>query len=197
MKVLVGLGNPGEDYATTRHNIGFLVAEEIADRQGRPYEARRARCLVFRAMFGGVEAMVARPLTFMNRSGAAVSALLELAGAGPEDLLVVCDDLYLDYGTLRLRPRGSHGGHNGLLSIIETLGTQAFARLRVGVGPVEPGEPHAEFVLRPFPRRQQKELSGVVARAADCAGLVLSEGIAIAMNRFNGKPADEAGGDAR
>ena len=197
MKVLVGLGNPGEDYATTRHNIGFLVAEEIADRQGRPYEARRARCLVFRAMFGGAEAMVARPLTYMNRSGAAVSALLELAGAGPEDLLVVCDDLYLDYGTLRLRPRGSHGGHNGLLSIIETLGTQDFARLRVGVGPVESGEPHAEFVLRPFPRRQQKELPRVVARAADCAELALSEGIAIAMNRFNGKPADEAGGDAR
>lgn len=197
MKVLVGLGNPGEDYATTRHNIGFLVAEEIAERRGRPYEARRARCLVSRAMLGGAEALVARPLTYMNRSGAAVTALLELAGAGPEDLLVVCDDLYLDFGTIRLRPRGSHGGHNGLLSIIETLGTQAFARMRVGVGPVEAGEPHAEFVLRPFPRRQQKELPRVVARAADCAELALSSGISIAMNRFNGKPADEAGGDAR
>ena len=197
MKVLVGLGNPGEEYAATRHNIGYLVAEEVADRRGRPYEARRARCLVSRAMIGGAEALLARPLTYMNRSGAAVSALLEMAGAGPEDLLVVCDDLYLDFGALRLRPSGSHGGHNGLLSIVETLGTRAFARLRVGVGPVEGGEPHAEFVLRPFPRRQQKEIPRVVARAADCAELALSEGMTIAMNRFNGKPADEAGGDAR
>lgn len=197
MKVLVGLGNPGEEYAATRHNVGYLVAEEIAERQGRPYVARRGRSLAFRATLGRVETMVARPLTYMNRSGAAVSALLEMAGAGPEDLLVVCDDLYLDFGTLRLRANGSHGGHNGLLSIVETLGTREFARLRVGVGPVADGEPHAEFVLRPFPRRQQKDLPRVVARAADCAELALSEGIAIAMNRFNGKPADEAGGDAR
>jgi peptidyl-tRNA hydrolase, PTH1 family len=196
VKVLVGLGNPGEEYAATRHNIGYLVAEEIAGRRGRPYEARRARSLVSRVEIGGSEAIVARPLTYMNRSGAAVAALLDLAGAGPEDLLVMCDDFYLDFGTIRLRPRGSHGGHNGLLSIVETLGTQDFARLRVGVGPVDAGEPHAEFVLRRFPRRQQKELPRIVGEAADCAELVLSEGLAIAMNRFNRKPADEAGGDA-
>lgn len=196
MKVLVGLGNPGEDYATTRHNIGYLVAEEIAARRGSPYEARRARSLVCRVTLGGCEAILARPLTYMNRSGAAVAALLDMAAAGPEDLLVMCDDLYLDFGTIRIRPHGTHGGHNGLLSIIETLGTQAFARLRIGVGPASAGEPHAEFVLRPFPRRQQKELPGVVARAADCAELAMSEGIAIAMNRFNRKPAESAGGDA-
>lgn len=197
MKVLVGLGNPGEEYAATRHNIGYRVAEEIAGRRGRPYEAQRARSIVCRVTVGDTETIVARPLTFMNRSGAAVAALLELAGAGPEDLLVVCDDLYLDFGTIRLRKRGSHGGHNGLLSIVETLGTQAFARLRIGVGPVEPGEPHADFVLRPFPRRQQKLLPEVVRQAAECAEVALAEGIATAMNRFNRKPADQAGEDAR
>ena len=197
MKVLVGLGNPGEEYAATRHNIGYRVAEEIAGRRGRPYEAQRARSIVCRVTVGDTETIVARPLTFMNRSGAAVAALLELAGAGPEDLLVVCDDLYLDFGTIRLRKRGSHGGHNGLLSIVETLGTQAFARLRIGVGLVEPGEPHADFVLRPFPRRQQKLLPEVVRQAAECAEVALAEGIATAMNRFNRKPADQAGEDAR
>jgi len=197
VKVLVGLGNPGEEYAATRHNIGYRVAEELAGRLGRPYEARRARSIVCRVPVGGAEAIVARPLTYMNRSGVAVAALLELAGAGPGDLLVVCDDLYLDFGTIRLRARGGPGGHNGLLSIVETLGTQAFARLRVGVGPAEPGEPHAEFVLRPFPRRQQKLLPEVLRQAAECAEVALSEGVAIAMNRFNRKPAEGAGEEAR
>lgn len=195
MKVLVGLGNPGEEYAATRHNVGCRVAEEIIRRRGRPYEAQRARSIVCRVTIGGTETIVARPLTYMNRSGAAVAALLELAQAGPEDLLVVCDDLYLDFGTVRLRSRGSHGGHNGLRSIVETLGTPAFARLRIGVGPADPGAPHADFVLRPFPRHQQKLLPEVVGQAADCAEAALSEGITTAMNRFNRKPAASTGED--
>jgi peptidyl-tRNA hydrolase, PTH1 family len=185
LKVVVGLGNPGEEYETTRHNIGYRVAEEILARHGGPYEERRARSLVCRAKFDGSVVLVARPLTYMNRSGAAVAALLVLAEAGPEDLLVICDDLYLEFGTVRLRPRGSHGGHNGLLSIIEMLGTQGFARLRVGVGPAEPGSSHADFVLAPFRRREQARIPGLVSLAADCAETAVLLGVTTAMNRFN------------
>ncbi|OLE64632.1 MAG: aminoacyl-tRNA hydrolase [Acidobacteria bacterium 13_1_20CM_2_68_14] len=188
MKILVGLGNPGEDYMTTRHNIGTRVAEEILQRRGQPYEERKARSIVGRVRIGDHAVIVARPQTFMNRSGRAVADLLKLAETGPEDLLVVCDDLYLDLGRMRLRTRGSHGGHNGLLSIIETLETQAFARLRVGVGPADPEVPHADFVLAPFTRREQSLLPDVVRRAADCAEAAIVLGVAAAMNRFNRTP---------
>jgi PTH1 family peptidyl-tRNA hydrolase len=188
VKVLVGLGNPGEEYGATRHNIGFRVAEEILIRWGRPYEERKARSLVGRVRIGTDAVIVARPQTFMNRSGAAVAALLKLAEAGPEDLLVVCDDLYLDLGAIRLRARGSHGGHNGLLSIIETVGSQDFPRLRIGVGPAEPGVPHADFVLAPFRRREQALVQDAVQRAADCAEAAVVHGVSAAMNRFNKMP---------
>ena len=185
MKVLVGLGNPGEDYQKTRHNVGYTVIEEILKRHGEPAGEHRARSLIGRVRFDERVVLLARPVTFMNHSGAAVAALLVLAKAGPEDLLVVCDDLHLDFGMLRLRPRGSDGGHNGLRSIIEKLGTQAFARLRVGVGPADPDGSHAEFVLAPFRRREQAGLRELVGRAADCAETAVVEGVPTAMNRFN------------
>ena len=196
MKVLVGLGNPGEQYTATRHNVGYLVAEEIVRRRGHHRTERAARSLVCRVSIDGWETLVARPLTSMNRSGPAVAALLHLAQAEPADLLVVCDDLYLELGTIRLRSRGTHGGHNGMRSIIETLGTQAFARLRIGVGPVEPGVAHADFVLIPFPPRQQKQVTEVVQRSSNCAEAALSEGIASALNRFNRAPVARSGEDA-
>jgi len=188
VKVLVGLGNPGEEYGTTRHNIGFRVAEEILQRWGRPYEERKARSIIGRVCIEDHPVIVARPQTLMNRSGASVAALLKTAEAGPEDLLVVCDDLYLDLGTIRLRSRGSHGGHNGLRSIIETVGSQAFPRLRVGVGPAEPGVPHADFVLAPFRRRERDVAQEAVRRAADCAEAAIVLGVTAAMNRFNRMP---------
>jgi PTH1 family peptidyl-tRNA hydrolase len=188
VKVLVGLGNPGEEYEATRHNVGFRVAEEILLRWGRPYEERKARSILGRVRIGDHAVIVARPRTFMNRSGAAVADLLKAADAGPGDLLVVCDDLHLDLGTIRLRARGSHGGHNGLLSIIDTLGTREFPRLRVGVGPVDPGVPHADFVLAPFRRREQAIVPDVVRRAADCAETAVVLGVAAAMNRCNRTP---------
>ena len=196
MKVLVGLGNPGEDFRPTRHNIGYRVAEEILRRRGRPYEENRARSIVARVRIDGCPVIVARPLTSMNRSGAAVAALLKVAQAGPEDLLVVCDDLYLEFGTIRLRVRGSHGGHNGLLSIIETLETQAFPRLRVGIGPPDPGVSHADFVLAPFRRREQALLPELLRQAADCAEAAVALGVAAAMNRFNRAPRAGAAEDA-
>jgi PTH1 family peptidyl-tRNA hydrolase len=186
--LLVGLGNPGDEYGSTRHNIGARIAAEIVRRQGCPYEERKARSILGRVIIGDRPVIVARPLTFMNRSGAAVAELLKLADAGPGNLLVMCDDLYLDFGTIRLRARGSHGGHNGLLSIIRTLGTQAFPRLRVGVGPADPGVSHADFVLAPFRRPEWALVPEVVRHGADCAEAAVVLGVAAAMNRFNRTP---------
>lgn len=194
MKVLLGLGNPGDEYAATRHNVGFRVAEEILRRHGARREARRCRSLVAATRVDGVEVLVARPLTYMNRSGAAAAALLGEAEAEPGDLLVVCDDLNLDLGRLRLRARGSHGGHNGLSSIIEALGTQEFPRLRVGIGPVAPGVPQADFVLAPFRRDEREAIAAAVARAADGAEIALTAGIQAAMNPINRGPAPDRGG---
>ncbi|MGH9798299.1 MAG: aminoacyl-tRNA hydrolase, partial [Candidatus Polarisedimenticolia bacterium] len=169
MKILLGLGNPGDEYAATRHNAGFLVAEEFLRRHGAGRVARRGRSLVAVAGLGGMDVMVARPLTFMNRSGEAAAALLREADCGPADLLVACDDLYLDLGTIRLRPGGGHGGHNGLRSILEALGSVEIPRLRLGVGPPGEGVPHAAFVLEPFRRSEREAVGAMVTRAADAA----------------------------
>ena len=193
VRIVVGLGNPGEDYERTRHNIGFRVVEELLGRHGRPYQERRARSLLGRMRIEERPVLVARPQTFMNRSGASVRALLDHAEAGPEHLLVVCDDFHLDVGTLRVRSAGGPGGHNGLLSIIETLETESFARLRLGVGPVHPGVPHADFVLGRFARREEAQLPEVIGRAADCVERVVALGVTAAMNEFNRPRAGAAG----
>ena len=192
IRVLVGLGNPGSRYRSTRHNIGFRVVEEVGERLGADPEREAAHCLVGRASVDGREVVLARPTLFMNRSGPAVKALLKREGAEPDELLVVCDDLNLDFGTLRLRPQGSHGGQNGLRSIIETLGTQAFPRLRVGVGPAPEGTEHADFVLARFGPEARGRLSEVVGRAADCVEISVRDGLGQAMNRCNRR----AGADA-
>lgn len=157
----------------------------MAERHGEESRRRRARSIVGRTEVDGLNVLLARPTTYMNRSGVAVAALLEKEDADPGDLLIVCDDLNLDLETIRIRTRGSHGGHNGLLSIIEHLGTTDFARLRVGVGPVEPGDEHADFVLAPFSRKELLVLPGVVERAADCAEMAVREGVEKAMGVFN------------
>ncbi len=193
MRILVGLGNPGPEYRSTRHNVGFLVVGEIRRRHGEPAERRVARSLVSRVPVGVEGLLLARPQSYMNRSGPTVADLLERERADPGEMLVVCDDLNLELGTLRLRPRGSHGGHNGLRSIIEALGTGEFPRLRVGVGPADPGVEHAEFVLAPFARTERAGLEEVVRRAADCAESVAAEGLGIAMNRYNRRQAATAG----
>jgi PTH1 family peptidyl-tRNA hydrolase len=194
VRILVGLGNPGAEYRRSRHNVGFMVVEEIARRRHASPEKRAAGSALSHVSIGGLEVVLSRPLTYMNRSGAAVKALLEREGAGPGDLLVVCDDLYLDYGSLRLRRGGSHGGHNGLRSIIEAIGTQRFARLRIGVGPVEDAEAHADFVLAPFDREERERLPEIVGVAADCVMAAVSEGLERTMNRFNRRPAVQDGG---
>lgn len=191
MKVIVGLGNPGSEYHETRHNVGFLVIEELRRRLGRPAEMRFARCAISRVPGREPGLLLARPQTYMNRSGLAVAALLEAEVASAEDLFVVCDDLNLEFGALRIRPRGTHGGHNGLRSIIDSLGTTEFSRLRVGIGPLPPGDDQAEFVLERFPSADRRFLPGLIEAAADCLLAAVDDGLEQAMSRYNRRP--EAG----
>ena len=133
MKIVVGLGNPGEKYAETRHNLGFMAVDEFSSRMRLSRGGEECRSLASRGRVAGESVLVARPQTFMNRSGEAVECLLRMCDATPADLLVVCDDVALDLGTLRVRPLGSDGGHRGLRSIIDRLGTEEFPRLRIGI----------------------------------------------------------------
>jgi peptidyl-tRNA hydrolase, PTH1 family len=192
MRILVGLGNPGPDYRDTRHNVGFLVVEELRRRHGGPKEERGDGWRGARVRMGAAAVYLGRPVTFMNRSGDVVSRLLEREESTPADLLVVCDDFELEFGAIRLRPRGSHGGHNGLRSIIASIGTQEFARLRVGVGPVEEGTDPSDFVLAPFRRPEREKLSEVLAAAADTAEAAVEDGIERAMGRFNRRQAPQS-----
>ena len=185
VSLVVGLGNPGRRYSGTRHNLGFMVVEMLRERAGEPGENDACHSALWRTEVDGREIVMARPLVFMNRSGGPVRALAERHGASPEEILVVADDFHLDFGALRLRRGGSHGGHNGLRSIITALATQEFPRLRIGVGEPPEGEDPADFVLERFTRDERERLDDLVARAADCVETVLQSGIEAGMNRYN------------
>lgn len=182
--ILCGLGNPGRDYARTRHNLGFLVVDELARRWDLNWQRSRLRAQVARGRVAGVEAILAKPVTFMNESGQAVQRLTNWYKVGCESLLVICDDLDLPFGQLRLRARGSPGGHNGLLSLTHHLGSSDFARLRVGIGRPRHGEVR-DYVLSGFSGAEREELPGIVSRGADAVEMYLRDGIVAAMNAFN------------
>jgi PTH1 family peptidyl-tRNA hydrolase len=185
MKLIVGLGNPGPRYADTRHNVGWRVAEELAGRlQAGPWKEKFSAA-VTEAIFGGQKVAIARPLTFMNLSGAAVRQLTDFWKLTLEDLLVVLDDMAIESGRIRLRPDGSDGGHNGLASVIAHLGDERFARLRVGIGPAPPADQHVDFVLSTFTSEEQPIIEEAIRRAADAAQCWITEGPQAAMNRFN------------
>ena len=186
IRLVIGLGNPGRRYRMTRHNIGSLVVEEVARRRGTADESEMAHCLVSR--FVEDDLVLARPGLFMNQSGRAVRAVMGRFEVAPEEVLVVSDDLNLDFGVLRVRRAGSHGGHNGLRSIIASLGTQAFPRLRIGIGPAADGEDQADFVLQRFTAGERARLDEVIAGAADCVDTVVREGLERSMNRCNRTP---------
>ena len=185
MKVVVGLGNPGSRYAGTRHNVGFDVVDMLAARHRAEWESARADALIARWRQAGV--ILAKPLTFMNLSGQATGDLLRFYKIEFPDMLVIVDDINLELGRLRARARGSAGGHNGLKSIIGLLGTEEFARLRVGVGRGDARRDLADHVLAKFDPEERAIVTESVGRAADAAELFASEGIAPVMNRHNRK----------
>ena len=186
MKLVVGLGNPGSEYRDTRHNVGFLVADEIA-RRWRLSDAWREKfeALHVRTTVGDQAVIVAKPLTFMNRSGQAVAGLAALYQIDPADVLVVTDDVALPLGRLRARPDGGAGGHNGLKSIIQHLGTPAFPRVRVGVGRGDDRRDLADHVLGRFDAGERDTVSAAVLRAADASERFLTDGIERVMSVFN------------
>jgi len=185
VRFVVGLGNPGERYRRTRHNVGFMVLDALAARLGRGQGREEGEAWVSRADFSGEESLLVKPLTFMNRSGVAVAELLALKGGSSRDVVVVMDDVALDLGWLRVRERGSHGGHNGLRSVIEVLGTEEFPRVRVGIRKGEVSADLADYVLAPFPNDDILLVQEVVGRAADAVESLIRDGAATAMNRFN------------
>jgi PTH1 family peptidyl-tRNA hydrolase len=183
VKLIVGLGNPGPKYRGTRHNIGFAVADELARRAGAEFESAPAEALI--ARWRQQNALIVKPLTFMNASGEAVGGLARYFKIDPADLLVITDEVQLPLARLRARPRGSAGGHNGLKSIVAHLGEE-FARLRVGVGRGDARRDLADHVLATFDQDERDEVERMTVRAADAAEMFIASGIAAVMNGFNG-----------
>jgi PTH1 family peptidyl-tRNA hydrolase len=185
VKLIVGLGNPGTRYRGTRHNVGFDVVDELARRRGLDFEGSPTDALMARERGPDAEVMLAKPLTYMNRSGGAVQALRHYFRIEPEALLVVADDVNLPLGRLRGRKSGSAGGHNGFASIITSLGTGDFARLRVGVGRGDSRRSLTAHVLARFAADEREEVEAAVERAADAVETFVEDGIDRMMNRFN------------
>jgi PTH1 family peptidyl-tRNA hydrolase len=185
MKMVAGLGNPGRKYDGTRHNVGFDVMDVLAARHRLEWESAPADALA--ARWRAASALVTKPLTFVNLSGHAVSELLRFYKIAVSDLLVVVDDVHLELGRLRARASGSAGGHNGLKSLIAALGTEEFARLRVGVGRGDARRDLADIVLAKFDPLERTNVAEAIDRAADATELFVTEGIGPVMNRYNRK----------
>ena len=183
-RLVVGLGNPGREYARSRHNVGFMAVDDLARRFSLRFGHRWSQAHVALGRIDAVEVALAKPQTYMNLSGESVRGLLRRLRLGPGDLLVVYDDLDLPFGRLRLRERGSSGGHRGVQSIADRLGTDAFARLRIGIGRPEPWEA-VDYVLAEFSAEERQQLRDVLDRAATAIETCVVEGLAVAMNRFN------------
>ncbi|HLH42283.1 MAG TPA: aminoacyl-tRNA hydrolase [Bryobacteraceae bacterium] len=186
--LVVGLGNPGQEYEFTPHNLGFLVIDRLAASHAIRVSRRENMSLVGIGSIGGKRVALAKPQTYMNLSGPAVKGLLERYELGPERLLVVYDELDLPWGTLRIRPEGSAAGHNGIKSLIANLGTMKFARVRLGID--QPGRDRSagagrKFVLGRFGREQKKEVEEAVARGAEAVESILAEGVEKSMAVFN------------
>jgi PTH1 family peptidyl-tRNA hydrolase len=186
MWLIVGLGNPGEEYAKTRHNLGFQTVNELVRRHGLDFDKKIAKSRVAEGQIAGQRVALAKPFTYMNAIGQAVVGLSNWYKIAPaQELLVIYDELDLPFGVLRLRERGSAGTHNGMKSVVGQLGTQAFPRLRIGIGQGPPGRDAASYVLGRFTRAEQEQVPELVGRAADAVEVILREGLVAAMNRFN------------
>ena len=185
--LLVCLGNPGDQYENTRHNVGYMVADELADRAGIPIQKLKYRALTNTAQIGGQKVLIMKPITYMNLSGEAVRQAVDFYKVPADRVLVVSDDTALAVGRLRIRKGGSAGGHNGLKNIIQHLGTDQFPRVRLGVGE----KPHpdydlADWVRGKFQGEDKKAMDASVKRGADAIECILSQGLDKGMNRFNG-----------
>lgn len=183
LHLVVGLGNPGESYRRTRHNVGAMVAQRFAERHGLAFKGSKHHADVARGTVAGVQVLLALPLTYMNESGYAVRRLVTYYRIPPERLTAVCDDLDLPFGRLRIRPDGSSGGQRGLKSIADEIGSEAFTRLRLGIG--RPSIPARAYVLQRFTPEEEECLPALLDVACNALEAILSAGPATAMNDFN------------
>ena len=186
--LVVGLGNPGEEYDKTRHNVGAEVVEILARRHGGKLRKQKERSLTDEVNVGGRRMALAVPLTFMNLSGEAVAPLVRRYGVDPAQLVVVQDEMDFELGRLQVKNGGGLAGHNGLKSIVAHLHTQDFVRIRIGIGKPPGSRQGADHVLRRFSKSERKEIDVTLEEAADAVELILAEGVDVAMNRVNGAP---------
>ena len=185
MFLVAGLGNPGEEYVRTPHNLGFLTIDRLAERHGIRVSRKDSRALVGLGEIDGHEVMLAKPQTYMNLSGTSLKSLMEKHSVPTDRLVVVYDELDLPWLALRIKPKGTPAGHKGMISVIGSLGTSELARVRLGIHPGRPLRSGAEYVLAPVRRSQDKELDDFVGYAADAVRSIIAEGVAQAMTKFN------------
>jgi len=187
VKLIVGLGNPGIEYQFTPHNIGFLAVDRIAGQCGVVVDNRHCKALTGRTRIGNEEVLLAKPETYMNLSGMSALELVRKYEVEPQGLIVIYDELDLPLGMIRVRARGSSAGHNGMQSIINALQTEEIARIRIGVAPDDPKKGGAKYILSPFRKSQMAAVDEALDLAAQAVNVMVNEGIAPAMNRFNRK----------
>ena len=185
MRLVIGLGNPGRQFTNSRHNVGFRCVDHIARRWGIQFNDRRAKAVVGQGRLLSGPVLLAKPRTFMNRSGDGARYLLDRFSGSPEDLVVIYDDMDLPLGRIRVRARGSAGGHNGIDSIVGALATQEFPRVRVGIGRPMENEDSIDYVLGHFRPDETPVIAEAVVRVEEVVASVLLEGLDVAMNRFN------------
>ncbi len=187
MYLIAGLGNPSKEYDKTRHNVGFHVIDALADRYGIDVSERKCNGLLGRGRIEEQKVILVKPLTFMNASGECLRAVVDYYRIEPEQVIVIFDDISLEPGQLRIRMKGSAGGHNGVKSIIAHLGTQEFPRIKVGIGAKPPRMDLADYVLSRFSAEEQKCMDEAFGEAAEAVGVMLTDGAERAMNRYNTK----------
>jgi len=192
LKLIVGLGNPGQQYRHTRHNVGFRVLDEVAGRLGARFDQEKYDSLFAMADHQGVRVMLLKPQTFMNLSGGAVAKAARNRVPEPMDVLIVLDEIQLPLGTVRIRHEGSGGGHNGLRSVIEHLGTRDFPRLRIGIGQKKCGQDLSDHVLSTFTPEEKPDVDRAVTLAGDAVLCYVAEGVSVAMNRYNKRSGTDA-----
>jgi peptidyl-tRNA hydrolase, PTH1 family len=185
MRLIVGLGNPGIEYAWTPHNLGFLAIDRLAEMGGIRVERPEAKSVIGRGEIGGQEVVLAKPQTMMNLSGFAVRDLLGRLEIGPAELIVLCDEVQLPWGMIRVRPEGTAGTHNGMKSVVASISSTDFCRVRLGVGPDHAVSDLAGYVLRPMHKADLESAAEMIDQAAKAVEMILAEGVAKAMSKFN------------
>jgi peptidyl-tRNA hydrolase, PTH1 family len=194
MRLIVGLGNPDPEYQWTPHNLGFMAVDELANRNGIRVSRPEGKALVGRGKLAGEEILLAKPQTYMNLSGISVRELLQKYELGPADLVAMWDEAQLPLGTIRISPEGSAGSHNGAKSLIGSLGTPVFTRIRLGCAPEHEVSSRREYVLRPMRKAELEVAAEMISEAADAVEMIMAQGVDAAMNKFNRRkePPDEA-----